>query len=96
MTLLFAFSVLERTLKQLRDENVFTERLNRLKALMDSSQTNIPWQDFTLIDEAREERNKVAHDQKILERGECWRYIDGIEDELVAWKVVATKIPFNH
>ena len=96
LTLLFAFSVLERTLKQLRDENIFTEGRNGLKALMYSSRPNIPWQDFTLIDEAREERNKVAHDQEILEREECWRYIDGIENELVAWRVVTTKIPFNH
>ncbi len=96
LTLLFAFSVLETTLKQLRDENIFKESCNGLKALMYSSKPNISWQDFTLIDEAREERNKVAHDQEILERGECWKFIDGIENELVSWKVVSAKIPFDH
>lgn len=70
LTLLFAFSVLETTLKQLMDENVFNESRNGLKALMDSSKANVPWQDFSLIDAAREERNKVAHDQEILERGD--------------------------
>ncbi|MDH3689459.1 MAG: hypothetical protein OEU36_08265 [Gammaproteobacteria bacterium] len=96
LVLLFAFSVLETTLKQLGDEKVFRGKTNGLKALMYSSKTNIPWQDFDLIDKAREERNKVAHDQEILERGECWRFIDGIENELLSWKVISNKIPFNH
>jgi len=96
LVLLFAFSVLETTLKQLRDEKAFEEKNNGLKALMYSSKSSIPWQDFDLIENAREDRNKVAHDQVILERGKCWKYIDGIEDELVSWKIVSNKIPFNH
>ncbi|WP_096896065.1 hypothetical protein [Candidatus Scalindua japonica] len=96
LTLLFAFSVLETTLKQLRDESVFNESRNGLKALMHSSQIHIPWRNFDLVDKAREDRNRVAHDQEILERGECWNIIDGIENELVSWNVVSTKIPFNH
>ena len=96
LVLLFAFSVLETTLKQLRDENVFNERKNGLKSLMYSSRSSIQWQDFNLIDHAREERNKVAHDQVILERGKCWEYINGIENELVLWSIISNKIPFNH
>ena len=96
LTLLFAFSVLEKTLKQFRDEDVFLENRNGLKALMNSSRSTIVWQDFSLVDVAREERNKVAHDQVILDRSECWKYIDCIETELVAWQVIPAKIPFNH
>jgi hypothetical protein len=96
LVLLFAFSVLETTLKQLRDENVFKEKNNGLRGLMYSSKSSVPWQDFGLIDNARENRNEVAHDQVILERDECWEYIDGIENELVSWKVVSNRIPFNH
>lgn len=96
LVLLFAFSVLETTLKQLRDEKAFEEKRNGLKALMYSSKTNLSWQDFDLIDTARDERNKVAHEQKILERAECWKYIDGIESELVLWSVVSSRIPFGH
>ena len=96
LVLLFAFSVLETTLKQLRDEKVFKEKSNRLKALMHSSKSSIPWQDFDLIDDAREDRNKVAHDKVIIERDRCWGYIDGIENELILWKVVSNKTPFNH
>jgi hypothetical protein len=94
--LLFAFSVLETTLKQHRDDKVFEEKRNGLKSLMHSSKSKLSWLDFDLIDKARDERNKVAHDQKILERGECWMYIDGIESELVSWNVVSNKIPFDH
>lgn len=96
LTLLFAFSVLEKTLKQLRDEGVFQEKDNRLKKLMYSSKNRVPWQDFSLIDKAREDRNKVAHQQGILERAECWKYIDGIEKELVTWKVIVNPKPFTH
>ena len=96
LTLLFAFSVLEKALKQLRDENVFKESCNGLKALMRSSKTGVQWKNFSLIDKARCERNKVAHDQKILERSDCWKYIDGIERELVSWNVVSKPKPFNH
>ena len=96
LTLLFAFSVLEKTLKQLRDEGVFQEKDNSLKNLMYSSKNDVPWQEFSLVDKAREDRNKVAHQQEILERAECWKYIDGIEKELVTWKVVVNPKPFTH
>ena len=96
LILLFAFSVLERTLKQLRDEGKFQERYNGLKKLMHSSKNSVTWRDFSLVDNAREDRNKVAHLQEILEMADCWKYIDGIEDELVSWKVIANPRPFNH
>ncbi len=79
LTLLFAFSVLETVLKQLRDEGIFSEKYSGLKKLMHSSKKNgLTWVDFELVDEAREERNKIAHEQKTLERAECWKFIDAI------------------
>jgi hypothetical protein len=96
LTILFAFSVFERALKQLRDENVFQERNNGLKKLMDSSKNQLPWQDFDLIDKARDDRNMIAHQKKILERGDCWKYIDGIENELVSWGIITNPQIFNH
>jgi hypothetical protein len=96
LTLLFAFSVLEKTLKQFRDEGLFLEKTNGLKKLMLASKKILPWQDFELIDTAREDRNRVAHQQKILERAECWKYIDGIENELVSWNVVLNPKQFKH
>jgi hypothetical protein len=42
LTLLFAFSVLETVLKQLRDEGVFSEKPNSLKKLMYSSKNVLP------------------------------------------------------
>ena len=96
LTLLFAFSVLEAVLKQLRDEGKFSERSNGLKKLMNSSINGLFWIDFNLVDEAREERNKVAHEQKTLERGDCWKYIDAIEKELMSWNIVVNPHVFTH
>ena len=88
LCLLFAYSVLERVLRELRDEGIFSSS-KELGALMANSKTVLPWQDYSKADEGRERRNDVAHRRHILERADCWKYIDAIEDELVAWGVVA-------
>ena len=96
LMLLFAFSVLETALKQLRDEGAFAGNSNSLKRLMYSSKNNLTWIDFKLIDEARDKRNKVAHQQKTLSRADCWKYIDAIEKELVSWNIVVDPYMFSH
>ena len=96
LTLLFAFSVLEKVLKQIKDEGKFSARNDNLGTLMHSSKESISWSNFTLVDQAREDRNKLAHEQKIFERGKCWDYIDAIEAELVLWKVLPAPLPFKH
>lgn len=95
LVILFAFSVLEEVLTQLRDEGNFTSG-SQLGALMHASKSVIPWVDFNLVDKARQERNKVAHDQKILPRGDCWKYIDAIEAELLEWGILSAPIGFKH
>lgn len=96
LTLLFAFSVFERTLKQLKDEGIYQERSNFLKKLMISSKNNLNWKNYSLVDEAREERNKIAHQQEVLERGKCWEYIDAIEEELLSWNIIEKPKIFKH
>ncbi len=96
LVLLFAFSVLENVLKQLRDEGAFTERRNVLGKLMDASCSVIPWSNYNLVNDARKERNRIAHQQQIIERGKCWDYVDAIEAELVTWEILSVPIPFNH
>lgn len=96
LTLLFAFSVLETVLKQLRDEGVFSEKSNGLKKLMYSSKKGLTWVDFKVADKARNERNKVAHQQETLERADCWKFIDAIEKELISWTIVVNPHVFNH
>lgn len=87
---LHACSVLNETLIQLRDEGHFKCQKFFLGALVKSSVKNLPWTNYPLIEEVVEKRNKVAHRGKILPRADCWRYIDAIENELLAWKVISS------
>jgi len=96
LVLLFAFSVFEDVLKQLKEEKYFTSDNNQLGNLMHKSQNYLPWQNFTFVDEARERRNEIAHDQTIFPRGDCWKYIDAIENELVQWGVIKCQATFRH
>lgn len=96
LVILFACAVLKDVLTQLRNERNFTSKSNLLGELMDSSKATIPWVNFGLVDRARKKRNGVAHDQKILPRAECWKYINAIEKELVNWGIVPAPIEFKH
>lgn len=96
LTLLFAFSVLEGALKQMHIEGMFKADNTRVGTLMYASQKVISWRNFSLVDQARKDRNKIAHDQEIFGREKCWSYLDAIEAELVAWQVVSAPIPFRH
>jgi hypothetical protein len=96
IVLLFGFSVLEDVLKQLRDEDQFNEKSNMVGKLMFASRDFISWSDFELINEAREKRNDIAHDQKIIYRDDCWKYIDAIETELVSWGIIKRQKVFRH
>lgn len=88
LCLLFAFSVLERVLIQLRDEGMFNCTSGQVGTLMAASRSNLAWVNFALVDEAREARNKVAHHYRWPERRDCWRYLDAIEAELKAWQII--------
>ena len=72
---LFAFSVVEDTLLQLRDEGKFNSKSSRLGALMEKSKNEIPWVNYSLIDEARNKRNRIAHQQEWLGLELCLSYI---------------------
>ena len=96
---IFAFAVLERVLRILLREGACPEPpegRTGFKALMNSSQTALPWVDFALVAEGRDERHKAAHGLKIIPRADCWRYINAIERELVAWGVLAGPIEADY
>ena len=87
LVLLFAFSVLEDLLKQVRKE----QKLKcgyQLGAMMHKSQSVLSWTDFGTVDEGRECRNSLAHDQVIPPRADSWKYINAIERELIAWGIL--------
>jgi len=80
--------VLNDALKQLEKENHFKCRSIFLTPLLEASKTALSWQDWNLIKKGVDLRNDVAHEGKLLERGECWKYIDAIKTELAAWGIV--------
>ena len=88
LTLLFAFSVVEDTLLQLRDEGMIKSKSSQLGALMESSKNQLPWANYSLIDEARNKRNGIAHRQEWIDLELCLSYIDAIGKELANWGVL--------
>lgn len=92
LLLLWAISVLESSLEQLRDERVFVFKGRGLKDLLRASQKALPWQDFAKIDRARERRDAIAHHRAFLSGGECAAYLNAIENELLAWGILEHRI----
>ena len=88
LVLVFAYSVLEDVMRQLQHEGTLPSQRQRFKDVLEDSRSVLPWCDFTTVDEGRERRNDIAHRRVYLERADCWRYIDKIEDELIAWGVI--------
>ena len=91
LILIFAFSVIEDALRQLEDQGVFSAKNRQLGTLMHASKSALPWVAFQFVDEGRERRNDVAHKREYLERADCWKYIDAIENELIAWRILLGK-----
>jgi hypothetical protein len=83
-----AFAVLNDVLEQLADEGHFHCKSFFLGQLLQSSEQVLPWQNFAEMSAGAMRRNDVAHHGLLLERGECWKYIDAIKAELSAWAVL--------
>ncbi len=88
LLLLFAVSVLENTLKKLRDQGVFPSKGQELGRLMQESTGKLCWQNYGKIQEIKNRRNRIAHERVFLRSGQCAEYLDAIENELLAWRVL--------
>ncbi len=83
-----AYAVLNDALKQLADEGHFTCKSIFLGELLRKSEKVLPWQDFALIGVGVERRNDVAHRGQLLDRGDCWMYVDAVKVELSHWGII--------
>jgi hypothetical protein len=83
-----AYAVLNDALKQLADGGRFTCKSIFLGELLKKSETVLPWQDFALISVGVGRRNDVAHRGQLLDRGDCWKYVDAVKAELSAWGII--------
>ena len=88
LPLVHVYSVLNEVLLQLREEKHFECKNFFLGHLLTNSKNCLPWRDFDLVKEGADRRNDIAHRGKILPRGDCWKYIDAIEKELIGWEIV--------
>ena len=88
LVLLFAFSVLERGLVQLRDEGLFKCGSSRAGHLMESSRDSLNWTNYNAVDKVREDRNDMAHHRKIIDQEVVLAHIEAIQTELLAWGIL--------
>lgn len=88
LLLVFAMSVVEKSLDCLRAEGRFSSSKRGLHDLMKASKSFIPWQNYDWIDDVRLRRNRVAHHQALLEHGQCERDLQFISLELLAWGIL--------
>ena len=85
---LHAFAVLNDVLEQLAEEDHFDCNDRRLGMLLKKSEKALSWQDYKQIKVGVKLRNDLAHRGLLLERGDCWTYIDAIKRQLSAWGIV--------
>jgi hypothetical protein len=88
LPLIHAYAVLNEVLLQLEREGRFSCRSIFLGRLLSASESALPWFDFDMVKRGADRRNDVAHRGEVLPRGECWRFIDAVEAELVGWGLV--------
>jgi hypothetical protein len=90
LPVLLAFDVLGQVLQQLRDEGRFRCKREQLGVLMDDAQTSLAWLDWPALRDGVRRRNEIAHDGKLFDRKQCWDDVRRIEQQLMAWGVLAT------
>jgi len=83
-----AYSILNEVLIVLAKEGHFECNSIFLGKLLVLSRNALPWIDYEKIVTGVERRNAVAHRADLLERGECWQYVDAIKKELESWQII--------
>lgn len=92
----FGFSVLEHVLLELRDQGSFPCKSSQLGKVMCSSKSALLWCDFDFIDNAREIRNGLAHEQVVPTTKQTFLILDKIEEELTAWRVLKGPVKYEY
>lgn len=85
--------VLNDVLEVLAKEGQFNCRSRSLGTLLIAAKDELEWVDYEAISEAKERRNGVAHRGEFLPRGECWKHIDTVKAELIAWGIIDANSP---
>jgi hypothetical protein len=83
-----AYAALNDVLEQLADEGHFNCKSIFLGELLKRSEQALRWEDFALVSAGAACRNDVAHRGQLLDRADCWKYVDAVKAELSAWAVL--------
>ena len=83
-----AYSVLNEVLIVLAKEGHFKCKSIFLGKILVSSKNALTWIDYETIVTGVERRNDVAHRADLLERGECWQYVDAVKKQLESWQII--------
>jgi hypothetical protein len=65
LVLVFGYGALQQILGSIKEQGIFKSKSSNLMCLMKNSKEILPWQDFPTVDEGREKRNDIAHEQNI-------------------------------
>lgn len=90
---LLAYGVLDQVLSELIDQDTIQASGTKNKRLqlgekMRASKGALLWQDYDLINAGKTARNELAHEAKLLNRDDCFKYISAVEIELKAWGII--------
>jgi hypothetical protein len=83
--------MLTKALLLAKDEGLFTGSGSQLEDLMDAAKNALFWLDWQYLRDGVKRRNEVAQNAKLYGDLQCLLYIARIEDQLVAWGIIATK-----
>ncbi len=83
-----AMSVLNDVLRALAKEGRFNCGSRGLGRLLDAAKDDLQWVDYHAIREANRLRVGLAHRGELLPRADCWKHIDTVKTQLVAWSVI--------
>jgi len=83
-----AYSILNEVLITLEKEGHFKCNSIFIGKLLGASEKALSWNNFSTIETGVGRRNDVAHRADLLERKECWEYVDAIKLELSSWGIV--------
>ena len=83
-----ALAVFNDTLEAMKNEGRFKCGTRNLGHLLKAAKHELDWVDYKLIKEAVSKRNGVAHHGELVPRGDCWKFIDAVKSELIAWGIV--------
>ena len=94
LPLVLAYSTLDAALGQFINEGLFPCLICRCfklgeKMWSSKNTTAIKWLNYSLVDQGRKARNGLAHENTLVAKNDCLRYIEAVGAELKGWGLIS-------